>query len=61
MIEFDHNRRVVGSGIEKSKTHIVGLIGRANTFMRGLEAKKRVKNALHQLYLISPVLNTEIR
>ena len=30
MIEFDHNRRVVSSGIEKSKTHIVGVIGRVN-------------------------------
>ena len=42
MIEFDNNRRVVGSDIEKSKTHIVGLIGRINQRTREIEAKNRV-------------------
>ena len=61
MIEFNRNLRVAGSDITRSRTHIIGLIGRANQFTRKIEAKKRVKNALHQLYLLSPVLNTEIR
>ena len=51
MIEFDHNRRVVGSDIEKSKTHIVGLIGRFNQHTRKIEAKNRVKRVLHHLKL----------
>ena len=51
MIEFDHNRRVVGSDIEKSKTHIVGLIGRVNQRMRKIEAKNRVKRVLNHLKL----------
>ena len=61
MIEFNRNRRVVSSDITRSKAHIVGLIGRANSFMRGIEAKKRVRNALHQLYLMSPVPNSRTR
>ena len=51
MIEFDHNRRVVGSDIEKSKTHIVGLIGRFNQRTRKIEAKNRVKSVLNHLKL----------
>ena len=51
MIEFDHNRRVVGSDIEKSKTHIVGLIGRINQLTRKIEAKNRVKRVLNHLKL----------
>lgn len=51
MIEFDHNRRVVGSDIEKSKTHIVGLIGRFNQHTRKIEAKNRVKRVLNHLKL----------
>lgn len=51
MIEFDHNRRVVGSDIEKSKTHIVGLIGRFNQLTRKIEAKNRVKRVLNHLKL----------
>ena len=50
-IEFDYNRRVVGSDIEKSKTHIVGLIGRFNQLTRKIEAKKRVKRVLNHLKL----------
>ena len=61
MIEFNRNRRVVSSDITRSKAHIVGLIGRANIFMRGIEAKKRVRNALHQLYLMSPIPNSRNR
>ena len=49
MIEFDNNWRVAGSDIEKSKTHIVGLIGRVNLLTRQIEAKNRVKSALNQL------------
>ena len=51
MIEFDHNRRVVGSDIEKLKTHIVGLIGRFNQRTRKIEAKNRVKRVLDHLKL----------
>ena len=51
MIEFDHNRRVVSSDIEKSKTHIVGLIGRVNLLTRKIEAKNRVKRVLNHLKL----------
>ena len=51
MIEFDNNRRVVGSDIEKSKTHIVGLIGRINQRTRKIEAKNRVKRVLNHLKL----------
>ena len=51
MIEFDHNRRVMGSDIEKSKAHIVGLIGRVNQLTRKIEAKNRVKRVLNHLKL----------
>ena len=51
MIEFDHNWRVVGSDIERSKTHIVGLIGRFNLLTRQIEAKNRVKSVLNHLKL----------
>ena len=51
MIEFDHNLRVVGSDIEESKTHIVGLIGRFNQLTRKIEAKNRVKRLLNHLKL----------
>ena len=61
MIEFNRNWRVASAEITRSKTHIVGLVGRANILMRGIEAKKRVKNALHQLYLISPTQNSKTR
>ena len=61
MIEFNRNWRVTSSEITRSKTQIVGLIGRANILMRGIEAKKRVKNALHQLYLMSPTQNSRTR
>ena len=53
MIEFDRNRRVASSDIERSKAHIVGLIGRVNQLTREIEAKKRVKSALDQLNLIN--------
>jgi hypothetical protein len=49
MIEFDHNWRVKGSEIERSKTHIVGLVGRLNQLMRQIEANKRVKSVLNHL------------
>ena len=51
IIEFDHNLRVVGSDIEESKTHIVGLIGRFNQLTRKIEAKNRVKRLLNHLKL----------
>ena len=51
MIEFDHNWRVTGSDIEKSETHIVGLIGRVNLLTRQIEAKNRVKSVLNHLKL----------
>ena len=51
MIEFDHNQRVVGSDIERSKTHIVGLIGHFNQHTRKIEAKNRVKRVLNHLKL----------
>ncbi|MDA9641723.1 hypothetical protein N9T26_02420 [Alphaproteobacteria bacterium] len=53
MIEFDRNMRVARSVIERSKVHIVGLIGRVNQLSREIEAKKRVKSALSQLNLIN--------
>ena len=54
MIEFDRNGRVVMSDITRSKIQIVGLIGRLDQHMRKIEAKQRVKTALHQLYFMSP-------
>ena len=53
MIEFDHSRRVVKSDIERSKAHIVGLVGRVNQFTKEIQAKKRVKSVLDQLKLIN--------
>lgn len=53
MIEFDRNRRVVGSDIERSKTHIVGWIGRINHLTKEIKAKKRVKSVLDQLKSIN--------
>ena len=53
MIEFDRNRRVVDSDIERSKTHIVGWIGRINQLTREIKAKKRVKSVLDQLKSIN--------
>ena len=53
MIEFDRNMRVARSDIERSKAHIVGLIGRVNQLSREIEAKKRVRSALGQLNLIN--------
>ena len=52
MIEFDHNRHVTGSDIKRSKTHLVGMIGRVNHLTREIQAKKRVRSALDQLTLI---------
>ena len=52
IIEFDHNRHVAGSDIKRSKTHLVGMIGRVNHLTREIQAKKRVKSALDQLRLI---------
>ena len=49
MIKFDHNRRVAGSDIKRSKTHIVGWIGRINHLTKEIKAKKRVKSVLDQL------------
>jgi len=49
IIEFDHNRDVAGSDIKRSKTHLVGMIGRVNHLTREIQAKKRVKSALDQL------------
>ena len=60
-IDFDHNRRVAGSDIERSKAHIVGVIGRINQLTKKIESKKRVKSALHQLYLMSPISNSGTR
>jgi hypothetical protein len=54
-INFDHNRRVVGSDIKRSKAHIVGVIGRINQFAKKIESKKRVKSALDQLNLMISV------
>ena len=53
MIEFDRNRRVVGSDIERSKTQIVGWIGRINRLTKEIKAKKRVKSVLDQLKSIN--------
>ena len=49
IIEFDHNQDVAGSNIKRSKTHLVGMIGRVNHLTREIKAKKRVKSALDQL------------
>ena len=49
IIEFDHNQDVAGSDIKRSKTHLVGMIGRVNHLTREIQAKKRVKSALDQL------------
>ena len=57
MIEFDHNRHVAGSDIKRSRTHIVGWIGRINHLTREIQAKKRVRSVLDQLKSI----NTGIR
>ena len=54
-IDFDHNRRVAGSNIKRSKAHIVGIIGRINQFTNKIESKKRVKSALDQLNSINSV------
>ena len=51
MIEFDHNGRVASSDIEKSETHIVGLIGRVDLLTRQIQAKNRVKSVLSRLKL----------
>ena len=53
IIEFDHNRHVAGSDIKRSKTHLVGMIGRVNHLTREIQAKKRVKSALDQLKSIN--------
>ena len=60
-VEFDHNWRVKSSNITRSKAQIVGLIGRVNKLTREIKAKKRVKSALHQLYLMSPMSNSGAR
>ena len=54
-IDFDHNRRVAGSNIKRSKAHIVGIIGRINQVTKKIESKKRVKSALDQLNSINSV------
>ena len=53
IIEFDHNRHVAGSDIKRSKTHLVGMIGRVNHLTREIQAKKRVRSALAQLKSIN--------
>ena len=53
MIEFDHNRRVAGSDIKRSKTHIVGWVGRINHLTKEIKAKNRVKSVLEQLKSIN--------
>ena len=53
MVEFDQNLRVAGSDIERSNTHVVGLIGRFNQLTRKIEAKNRVKRVLNHLKLKS--------
>jgi hypothetical protein len=53
MLKFDSNRRVISSHIERSKTNVVGLIGRVNHRLKQLEAKKRVKSVLDQLNLLN--------
>ena len=59
MIEFDHNRRVVGSDIEKLKTHIVGLIGRFNQRTRKIEAKNIMASAICISGSFKPPVPTE--
>ena len=54
-IDFDHDRRVAGSDIKRSKAHIVGIFGRINQLTKKIESKKRVKSALDQLNLINSV------
>lgn len=61
IIEFNRNWRVKSSDIKRSKTQIVGLIGRANKFTRDIKAKRRVKSTLRQLYLMSPMSNSVAR
>ena len=58
IVEFNRNWRVKSSYITRSKAQIVGLIGRVNKLTREIKAKKRVKSALHQLYLMSPMSNS---
>ena len=53
IIEFDHNRHVAGSDINRSKTHLVGMIGRVNHLTREIQAKQRVRSALDQLKSIN--------
>ena len=53
IIEFDHNRHVAGSDIKRSKTHLVGMIGRVNHLTREIQAKKRVRSVLDQLKSIN--------
>ena len=53
MIEFDQNRRVTNSDIERSEAHIVGLFGHVNQVTKEMKTKKRVKSVLDQLNLIS--------
>jgi len=51
MIEFDQNRRVTNSDIERSEAHIVGLFGHVNQVTKDMKTKKRVKSVLDQLNL----------
>ena len=51
MIEFDQNRRVTNSDIERSEAHIVGLFGHVNQVTKEMKTKKRVKSVLDQLNL----------
>ena len=53
IIEFDQNSYVAGSDIKRSKTHLVGMIGRVNHLTREIQAKKRVRSALDQLESIN--------
>ena len=53
IIEFDPNGHVAGSDIKRSKTHLVGMIGRVNHLTREIQAKKRVRSALDQLKSIN--------
>ena len=61
IVKFNRNWRVKSSDITRSKAQIVGLIGRVNKLTREIKAKKRVKSALHQLYLMSPMSNSGAR
>ncbi|MDB2469239.1 hypothetical protein N9X39_04120 [Alphaproteobacteria bacterium] len=53
IIEFDQKRHVASSDIKRSKTHLVGMIGRVNHLTRTVQAKKRVRSALAQLKSIN--------